>query len=116
MSAVLTAETDVRAAMREIGARARAAARIVANAPAEQKTRALTAAARILRERAPEILAANARDLNEARARGMAPAFLDRLTLSEARIEGIAQAPSRTSPRCPIPSAGCLRLSSGRMA
>ena len=39
MSAALTAETDVRAAMREIGAAARAAARVVANAPAEQKTR-----------------------------------------------------------------------------
>jgi glutamate-5-semialdehyde dehydrogenase len=63
MSAVLTAETDVRAAMRAIGAEARAAARAVANAPPEQKTRALTGAARALRERAGEILAANARDL-----------------------------------------------------
>ncbi len=41
MSTVLTTEPDVAAAMREIGARARAAARVVANAPAEQKTRAL---------------------------------------------------------------------------
>ena len=89
MSAVLSAETDIRAAMREIGVRARAAARVVANAPAAQKTKALNAAARILRERAGEILAANARDLAEARA---APAFLDRLTLDAKRIEAIAKA------------------------
>jgi glutamate-5-semialdehyde dehydrogenase len=90
MSAVLTAQTDVRAAMREIGAAARAAARIVANAPAERKTQALMAGARLLRERAPEILAANARDLAEARARGLAASFIDRLTLDDARIEAMA--------------------------
>ena len=45
-------ETEVRAAMREIGAKARAAAREVANASTEKKNRALLAAARILRERA----------------------------------------------------------------
>jgi glutamate-5-semialdehyde dehydrogenase len=92
MSAVLSAETDIRSAMREIGARARAAARVIANAPAQQKTRALTAAARSLRERAREILAANARDLTEARARGLALSFLDRLTLDEARVEAMARA------------------------
>ncbi len=90
MSAVLTAETDVRAAMREIGVKARAAARIVANAEPQQKTRALTAAARILRARGREILAANARDLGEAR--GLSPAFVDRLTLNKAGIEAMARA------------------------
>jgi glutamate-5-semialdehyde dehydrogenase len=44
---VFEPETDVRAAMREIGAKARAAARELANAPAEKKNRALMAAARI---------------------------------------------------------------------
>ncbi len=91
MSAVLTAQTDVRAAMREIGAAARAAARVVANAPAERKTQALMAGARLLRERAPEILAANARDLAEARARGLAASFIERLTLDDARIEAMAR-------------------------
>ena len=60
-------EADVRAAMREIGLKARAAARELANAPAETKNRALHAAARLLRERATGILAANALDLAEAR-------------------------------------------------
>ena len=53
-------EADVRAAMRDIGRRARAAARELANAPAETKNCALHAAARLLRERAAGILAANA--------------------------------------------------------
>ena len=82
---------DVRASMRAIGAQARAAARALANAPAEAKTRAIVAAARILRERESEILAANARDLAEARAKGVAPAFLDRLALDSSRIEQIAR-------------------------
>ena len=90
MSVALTAETDVRAAMREIGLAARAAARVIANAPAEQKTKALTAAARVLRERAPDILAANARDLAEAR--GLTAALIDRLTLNDIGIEAIAKA------------------------
>ena len=82
---------DVRAAMRAIGAEARAAARVLANAPAEAKSRALVAAARFLRQRADELLAANARDLAEARAKGVAAAFLDRLSLDSARIEAIAR-------------------------
>ena len=88
----MTQATDVRAAMREIGAKARAAARIVANAPPERKAQALRAGARALREQASEILAANARDLDEARARGLTAAFLDRLTLDAPRIEAIARA------------------------
>ncbi len=84
-------ETDIRAAMREVGAKARAAAREVANAPAERKNRALFAAARILRERADEILAANGLDCAEARAKNLSAALIDRLTLNPARIEAIAR-------------------------
>jgi glutamate-5-semialdehyde dehydrogenase len=83
--------TEARAEMRAIGAEARRAARALANAPAEVKTRALNAAARILRERAGEILAANARDLEAARAKGVAPAFLDRLALDPERVEAMAE-------------------------
>ena len=88
---MLEPETEVRVAMRSIGASARAAARVLANAPAEQKNRALTAGARILRERAVDILAANVRDLADGKARGLTPAFLDRLGLNEARVESIAR-------------------------
>jgi glutamate-5-semialdehyde dehydrogenase len=88
---IVEPETDVRAAMREVGARARAAAREIANAPAEKKNRALLAAARTLRERVSEILAANELDCAEARAKGLSAALIDRLTLDPARIEGIAR-------------------------
>ncbi|MGO9420116.1 glutamate-5-semialdehyde dehydrogenase [Roseiarcus sp.] len=83
-------EVDIRSAMRAIGAAARTGARALANAQPAQKNRALTAAACILRERAGDSLAANARDVADGKAKGLTPAFLDRLMLNEARIEGIA--------------------------
>jgi glutamate-5-semialdehyde dehydrogenase len=88
---ILGPETDIRAAMREIGAKARAAARELANAPAEKKNRALAAAARILRERAGEILAANELDCEDARAKNLSGALIDRLTLNPARVEAMAR-------------------------
>jgi glutamate-5-semialdehyde dehydrogenase len=84
-------DVDVRGAMREIGRRARVAARELANAPAETKNRALAAAARLLRERAAEIIAANALDLAAARSKGLSRALIDRLALDPARIEAIAR-------------------------
>jgi glutamate-5-semialdehyde dehydrogenase len=93
MSAVvqtLEREVDVRSAMRAIGIEARAASRKLANASTEQKNRALAAAARALRERSPEILAANALDLAEARDKNLSAALIDRLTLNEPRIEATA--------------------------
>ncbi len=90
-AALRSPQVDFRAAMREIGARARAAAHVVAVASPETKTRALVAAARTLRERAEVILAANARDLAEGRAKGLGAAVLDRLALDENRIEAIAR-------------------------
>jgi glutamate-5-semialdehyde dehydrogenase len=87
---VFEPETDIRAVMREIGANARAAARELANAPAEKKNRALFAAARIVRERASEILAANAVDCADAQAKNLSAASIDRLTLNPARIEAMA--------------------------
>lgn len=82
---------DVRAAMRAIGADARQAARILANAPAQAKTDALLAAAAALRQRSVEILGANARDVAAAKAKGVAASFLDRLTLDGGGIEAIAR-------------------------
>jgi glutamate-5-semialdehyde dehydrogenase len=87
---IVEPETDIRAAMREIGAKARVAARELANAPAEKKNLALMAGARILRERANNILAANALDCGDARAKDLTPALIDRLTLNQARIEAMA--------------------------
>ena len=76
--------------MREIGARAKAAARTLALAPAKQKDAALAAMADAIRASAKPILAANAEDLGEARASGATEAFLDRLALDQKRIEAMA--------------------------
>ena len=48
-------------------------------------------AAATVRARARDILAANERDVAEARQRGTVPAFVDRLVLDEGRIEGVAR-------------------------
>ena len=81
--------TDIPALMAEIGRRAKAAAAELAFAPAEAKARALTAAAEAVWARRDEIVAANARDMDYGREKGLSPAMLDRLMLDEARIEGI---------------------------
>ncbi|WP_036289026.1 glutamate-5-semialdehyde dehydrogenase [Methylosinus sp. PW1] len=84
-------ERELSALMAELGAGARRASRAVALAPAETKNAALRAAAAELRRRTPELLAANALDVAEAKARGTAAAFLDRLTLDPARVEAMAR-------------------------
>src|SRR5436189_1338780 len=81
---------DIAEAMREIGARAKAAARTLALASAAQKDAALAAMANAIRARAKHILAANAEDLAEARAGGATAAFLDRLALDAKRVETMA--------------------------
>jgi glutamate-5-semialdehyde dehydrogenase len=82
--------SDIAAAMGEIGRRARAAARALALAPADQKNRALGTMAAAVRAQTPLILAANAEDVAEARAAGVTGAFLDRLALDPARADAIA--------------------------
>jgi glutamate-5-semialdehyde dehydrogenase len=76
--------------MAAMGRAARAAARVLAQVAPERKNAALHAAAAALRASTPAILAANRDDLAEATAGGATAAYLDRLTLSEARIAAIA--------------------------
>lgn len=76
--------------LQKMGAAAKEAAAVLRTA-GEKKRRALLEAAQALRAAAPEILAANAVDLAAARESGMRDAVLDRLTLTEARIEAMAQ-------------------------
>ena len=73
-----------------LGARARRAAAIIARASNAQKADALRRAAQALRDQAPAIIAANARDMDNAAANGLSPAMLDRLKLDEARVEATA--------------------------
>ena len=70
----------------------RAAQRVLARKSDAEKAAALRLAATALRAAEGTILAANARDLDAARANGMSKAMLDRLLLDPARIEGMAAA------------------------
>jgi glutamate-5-semialdehyde dehydrogenase len=81
---------DVSTLMLEMGRRARTAAHILALAPAARKDEALAAMARALRQRAPDILAANAEDVAEAKNSGATSAFIDRLLLDDKRVDGMA--------------------------
>ena len=67
--------------IQQMGERAREAASALALAGAEEKNGALAAIAAALGQGTGEILAANRADLDAARADGMAPAMLDRLSL-----------------------------------
>ncbi|HWH93119.1 MAG TPA: glutamate-5-semialdehyde dehydrogenase [Baekduia sp.] len=69
---------------------AKAASRRLAALPTAEKDAALQAIADALVARAPEILEANARDLEAGREAGLSPALLDRLLLDDARVAAIA--------------------------
>ena len=70
---------------------AKEAARALALASTRAKNEALLQMARGLEEKTAHVLEANRADLERARGRGFARAFLDRLTLTESRIEDMAQ-------------------------
>ncbi len=79
------------AQMRLTGQAARAAAARLALTSADDKNAALFAMAAMLRRFNRQIITANALDVEEAKTSGRPPAFIDRLTLSTARIEAMAK-------------------------
>ncbi|WP_299355713.1 glutamate-5-semialdehyde dehydrogenase [uncultured Shimia sp.] len=80
---------DIPALMAQIGEQAKAASAVLAFAPAEAKELALTAAADAVWARRAEIIAANAKDMEFGRNKGLSDAMMDRLMLDEDRIQGI---------------------------
>ena len=80
---------DIQAIMQDIGTRARAASSELAFAPPEAKTAALMTAADACWTRRAEIIAANARDMEFGRDKGLSGPMLDRLMLDEDRIKGM---------------------------
>ncbi len=70
---------------------AKAAARALATLDSGTKDRALLAVAEALEARMPEILEANARDLEAGRESGLSDALMDRLALTEERVRGMAR-------------------------
>ena len=77
--------------MNDVGQRARAASRAMARADTAVKNQALTLIAAAIRRDAALLKEANRRDLEAARAAGLAPALLDRLTLSDQAIATMAE-------------------------
>lgn len=74
-----------------LGRQARAASLALATAPTSQKNAALTRLAALLGERAPAIIAANARDVAAAQAAGLAKPMIERLVLDAKRLEKLAE-------------------------
>ena len=82
---------DIQAYMLELGRNARRAARAHAAAGTSPKNLALLRTADALLAQADALREANERDLAEGRARGLDDAFLDRLALTDPRIQAMAQ-------------------------
>ena len=79
-------------AIEEMGARAKKAAKTLRITDPETKTKALELMADRLMDNKETILSANAADLAEAEKNGMAKAMMDRLLLTDERLEGMASA------------------------
>jgi len=78
------------AIMAGLGQAARAAAAELAYAPSQAKERALRVAADTLCANTDQIIAANAKDLDYGRAKGLSAAMMDRLMLDAGRIAAMA--------------------------
>ena len=76
----------------KMGRDARSASRTLALSPSKQKTQALEAIAKNIRDHQADILAANAKDIEKAKKNGMSAALVDRLLLDKKRISSIADA------------------------
>ncbi len=83
---------DARAHVLDIAARARAAARQVSRLSPEVKTGALLQLAAVLRARAGLLGAENEKDLKAGEGNGLSEAMLDRLELTQERVESMAMA------------------------
>lgn len=77
--------------IKSIGKAARCASREMARARTAEKNLALRTIAKLLIEREAEIRSANEKDLEAARAEGLSEAFVDRLTITKAVLERMAE-------------------------
>ena len=86
-----TKPTDIHVYMTQLGERARAVARALASAGTAAKNDALITIADTLLENRAAIAEANTQDLNAGKEKGLSPALLDRLELTDTRIESMAE-------------------------
>ncbi len=80
---------DIQAVMDQIGQKAKAASAQLAFAPSDAKQKALESAADAVWENRASIIAANQKDMDYGRDKGLTDAMLDRLMLDVPRIQGI---------------------------
>ena len=90
MNAPDSTESEIEQAVRRIGERAKAAAGELARSSAQQRTRALEAAAAAIRKASPKLVEANRADMAAAEKQSLSGAMLDRLRLDNGRIESMA--------------------------
>ncbi|HTZ15901.1 MAG TPA: glutamate-5-semialdehyde dehydrogenase [Mycobacterium sp.] len=90
MSVHAPSAPDLRQQVHQAARRARVAARVLASLPTVAKEQALVVAAKAIVANTDQILAANAEDLNAARAAQTPTAMLDRLALDPERVDAIA--------------------------
>jgi len=84
--------SDLGIKMSKIGARARAAASVLAYASPDAKTKAILVAANAMVDTTDQIIAENAKDLDFGREKGLTDAMMDRLMLDAGRIAAMAEA------------------------
>ncbi len=81
----------IKAEMERIGQQARAASDVLRGLSSQTKNAALTAIAQRLRAETALLKAANAKDIETGRAKGLSSAMLDRLELTDKRIDAMAE-------------------------
>lgn len=82
---------NIAAYMQKLGEQARAASRVLARATTSSKNSALMAIAEAIRTQKAKLQLANQQDLDAGKAKGLDAAMLDRLTLTDQRIESMAE-------------------------
>jgi glutamate-5-semialdehyde dehydrogenase len=82
---------DVKQYITQLGKQAREASRLLARATTKDKNTALLFMAQAIEDQKPALLAANQRDMTAARDKGLDAAMLDRLELTDARIDAMAE-------------------------
>jgi glutamate-5-semialdehyde dehydrogenase len=87
----MAGDGDLARIMAQLGHAAAACRTTLAQSSGQQRNSALVAAAARVRANSAVILAANARDMEAARARNLSGALLDRLQLNESRVEAMAR-------------------------
>jgi glutamate-5-semialdehyde dehydrogenase len=100
---------DVGTYIHTVGRQARAAARVIAKADTATKNRALKEMATAIGRDRERLLAANARDVADARKQGLDPAMIDRLTLTPKGIVAMADG-LRQIAAMPDPIGGITQL------